>query len=163
MPDLVAGVLDKLAGLNTTVRYLLAGLFTGAGDLSRDRPAGPGRRRGPVGQRHGRHPHWSAALVAVTALGSLAGYLLGRRYGLRLRAGWLCRRLGEQRWAAAEAFLAGLAVVAAAFGVVPTVRAAGSRVQRLDGGAPLAAESAPWTLAVDPLGGGRNERHDTAA
>jgi membrane-associated protein len=47
----------------------------------------------------------------MTVLGSLAGesvgYLLGRRYGLRLRTGRLGRRLGEHRWVAAEAFLAG--------------------------------------------------------
>ena len=171
-------------------------------------------------------------------LGSLAGesvgYLLGRRYGLRLRAGRLGRRLGEDRWVAAEAFLAGrggravaaarfvavvhalvpvlagtlgmsyrrlvgwgalgavawsvlyvavgaaagaswrqhgdrvglagLAVVAAALAVVLTVRTARSHAQRRHGGAPPSSPVQPLEpFAVDPLGGGRNERHDTAA
>jgi membrane-associated protein len=86
MPDLVAGVLDGLAGLNTTALYLLAGTTATT-------------------------PHRFAALVTVTVLGSLAGesvgYLLSRRYGPQLRVGRLGRRLGEDRWVAAEAFLAG--------------------------------------------------------
>ena len=56
-------------------------------------------------------PHRFADLVAATVLGSLTaesiGYLLGRRYGTRLRTSRVGRRLGEHRWAVAEAFLAG--------------------------------------------------------
>ena len=238
MADLVAGVLDGLAGLNPTALYLLAGLFTaletsvGIGLLV------PGDGVVLLAGTTATTPHRFAALVTVTVLGSLAGesvgYLLGRRYGLRLRAGRLGRRLGEHRWVAAEAFLAGrggravaaarfvavvhalvpvlagtlgmpyrrlvgwsalgavawsllyvavgaaagaswrqhgdrvglagLAVVAAALAVVLTVRAARSQAQRRQGGAPPSSPVQPLApFAVDPLGGGRHERHDTAA
>jgi membrane-associated protein len=238
MPDLLAGVLDGLAGLSTTALYLLAGLFTaletsvGVGLLV------PGDGVVLLAGTTATTPHRFAALVTVTVLGSLAGesvgYLLGRRYGLRLRAGRLGRRLGEDRWVAAEAFLAGrggraaaaarfvavvhalvpvlagtlgmsyrrlvgwsavgavawsvlyvgigaaagaswrqhgdriglagLAVAAAALAVVLTVRTGRSQAQRRHGGAPPSSQVQPLEpLAVDPLGGGRNERHDTAA
>jgi membrane-associated protein len=172
--------------------------------------------------------------VLVSLAGESAGYLLGRRYGLRLRAGWLGRRLGEDRWVAAEAFLAGrggravaaarfvavvhalvpvvagtlgmpyrrlvgwsalgavarsvlyvgigaaagvswpqhgdrvglaaLAVVADALAVALTVRTARSHAQRRHRGVPPSSRVQPLEPnAVDPLGGGRNERHDTAA
>jgi membrane-associated protein len=174
----------------------------------------------------------------VTVLGSLAGesvgYLLGRRYGPQLRTGRLGRRLGENRWVAAKAFLAGrggramaaarfvavvhalvpvvagtlgmsyrrlvgwsavgavawsvlyvgigaaagaswrqhgdrvglagLAVVGGALAVVLTVRAGRAQAQRLRGGAPPSSQVQPLEpFAVDPLGGGSNERHDTTA
>ena len=238
MSELVAGVLDGLAGLNPTALYLLAGLFTaletsvGIGLLV------PGDGVVLLAGTTATTPHRFAALVTVTVLGSLAGesvgYLLGRRYGLRLRAGRLGRRLGADRWVAAEAFLAGrggravaaarfvavvhalvpvlagtlgmpyrrlvgwsalgavawsvlyvgigaaagaswrqhgdrvglagLAVVAAALAVALTVRAARSHAQRRHGGAPPSSRVQPLApFAVDPLGGGSNERHDTAA
>jgi membrane protein YqaA with SNARE-associated domain len=122
MLDLVAGVLDGLAGLHPGVLYLLAGLFTaletsvGVGLLV------PGDGVVLLAGTTATTPHRFAALVTVTVLGSLAGesvgYLLGRRYGIRLRAGRQGRRLGEDRWVAAEAFLAGQggrAVAAARF------------------------------------------------
>jgi hypothetical protein len=60
--------------------------------------------------------------------------------------------------------LAGLAVVGGALAVVLTVRAGRSQAQRLHGGAPPGSQvQALEPLTVDPLGGGRNERHDTAA
>jgi membrane-associated protein len=238
MPELVAGVLDGLAGLSTTALYPLAGLFTaletsvGIGLLI------PGDGVVLLAGTTATTPHRYAALVAVTVLGSLAGesvgYLLGRRYGTRLRTGRLGRRLGEHRWVAAEAFLAGrggravaaarfvavvhalvpvlagtlgmpyrrlvgwsalgavawsvlyvgigaaagaswrqhgdrlglagLAVVAAALAVVLTVRAARSQAQRLHGGALPDSRVQPLEpLTVAALGGGRNERHGTAA
>jgi membrane-associated protein len=238
MSELVAGVLDGLAGLNTTALYLLAGLFTaletsvGIGLLV------PGDGVVLLTGTTATTPHRFAALVAATVLwsptGESIGYLLSRRYGTRLRTSRLGRRLGEHRWAAAEAFLAGrggravaaarfvalvhalvpvlagtvgmsyrrlvgwgavgavawsvlyvgigaaagaswrqhgervglagLAVVAAALAVVLTVRAARSRAQRRHGGAPPSSRvQALEPFAVDPLGGGRNERHDTAA
>jgi len=237
MSEVVGGVLEGLAGLNTTALYLLAGLFTaletsvGIGLLV------PGDGVVLLAGTTATTPHRFAALVAVTVLGSLAGesvgYLLGRRYGLRLRAGRLGRRLGEHRWVAAEAFLAGRggrAVAAARFvaivhalvpvlagtlgmsyrrlvgwsalgaaawsvlyvgigaaagaswrqhgdrvglaglavlaflAVVLTVRTGRSQAQRLHGGAPPSSRvQALEPLAVDPLGGGSNERHDTAA
>ena len=238
MSDLLAGVLDGLAGLNPTALYLLAGLFTaletsvGIGLLV------PGDGVVLLAGTTATTPHRFTALVTMTVLGSLAGesvgYLLGRRYGVRLRAGRLGRRLGVDRWVAAEAFLAGrggralaaarfvavvhalvpvlagilgmsyrrlvgwsalgavawsvlyvavgaaasvswrqhgdrvglagLAVVAAALAVVLTVRAARSHAQRRHGGAPPTSPVQPLEpLTVDPLGGGSNERHDTAA
>ena len=238
MSELVAGVLDGLAGLNTTALYLLAGLFTaletsvGIGLLV------PGDGVVLLAGTTATTPHRFAALVAVTVLGSLAGesvgYLLGRRYGLRLRTGRLGRRLGEDRWVAAEAFLAGRggravaaarfvavvhalvpvlagtlgmsyrrlvgwsalgavawsvlyvgigaaagaswrqygdrvglvgpAVVAAALAVVLTARIVRTHAQRRQGGTPPSSPvQALAPFAVDPLGGGSNERHDTAA
>jgi membrane-associated protein len=122
MADLIAGVLDGLAGLHPSLLYLLAGLFTaletsvGIGLLV------PGDGVVLLAGTTATTPHRFAALVTMTVLGSLAGesvgYLLGRRYGPRLRAGRLGRRLGEDRWVAAEAFLAGQggrAVAAARF------------------------------------------------
>jgi membrane-associated protein len=231
MSELIAGVLDGLAGLNTTALYLLAGLFTaletsvGIGLLI------PGDSVVLLAGTTATTPHRFTALVAVTTLGSLAGesvgYLLGRRYGRRLRTGRLGRRLGEDRWASAEAFLrgrggravaaarfvavvhalvpvlagtlgmpyrrlvgwgsvgaaawsvlyvaigaaagaswrhygdqmglAGLAMLGAALAVVLAVRAARSRAQQLP------ADGALPSNRVEPITGGRNERHDTAA
>jgi len=231
MSELIAGVLDGLAGLNTTALYLLAGLFTaletsvGIGLLI------PGDSVVLLAGTTATTPHRFTVLVAVTTLGSLAGesvgYLLGRRYGRRLRTGRLGRRLGEDRWASAEAFLrgrggravaaarfvavvhalvpvlagtlgmpyrrlvgwgsvgaaawsvlyvaigaaagaswrhygdqmglAGLAMLGAALAVVLAVRAARSRAQQLP------ADGALPSNRVEPLTGGRNERHDTAA
>jgi membrane-associated protein len=126
MSELVAGVLDGLAGLNTTALYLLTGLFTaletsvGIGLLVPGDGvvllAGTTATTSPPVRRPGHHDR------ARVAGRESVGYSLGRRYCLRLRAGRLGRRLGEDRWAAAEVFLAGRAVVAAAFAVVLTVR-----------------------------------------
>jgi membrane-associated protein len=231
MSELVAGVLQGLAGLNTTALYVLAGLFTalessvGIGLLI------PGDSVVLLAGTTATTPHRFTALVAATTLGSLTGesvgYLLGRRYGPRLRTGRLGRRLGEDRWAAAEAFLrgrggravaaarfvavvhalvpvlagtvgmsyrrlvgwgavgaaawsllyvavgavagaswrhysdqmglAGLAMLGAALAVVLAVRAARSRAQQLP------AHGALPGNRVEPITGGRNERHDTAA
>jgi membrane-associated protein len=231
MAELVAGVLQGLAGLNTTALYVLAGLFTaletsvGIGLLI------PGDSVVLLAGTTATTPHRFTALVAATTLGSLTGesvgYLLGRRYGPRLRTGRLGRRLGEDRWAAAEAFLrgrggravaaarfvavvhalvpvlagtvgmpyrrlvgwgavgaaawsllyvaigavagapwrhygdqmglAGLAMLGAVLAVVLAVRAARSRAQQL-----LAHGALPGNR-VEPITGGRNERHDTAA
>jgi membrane-associated protein len=238
MPELVAGVLDGLAGLNPTALYLLAGLFTAVEPSVGIGLLVPGDGVVLLAGTTATTPHRFAALVTTTVLGSLAGesvaYLLGRRYGPRLRAGRLGRQLGADRWVAAEAFLAGrggravaaarfvavvhalvpvlagtlgmsyrrlvgwsalgavawsvlyvgigaaagvswqqhgdrvglagLAVVAAALAVVLTVRAARSHAQRRQGGAPPSSRVQPLEpLTVDPLGGGSNERHDTAA
>jgi len=52
-----------------------------------------------------------AALAAVAAGASLAGqtggYLLGRRFGGRIRASWAGRKIGEPHWVRAEAVLRG--------------------------------------------------------
>ena len=231
MSELVAGMLQGLAGLNVTALYALAGLFTaletsvGIGLLI------PGDSVVLLAGTTATTPHRFTALVTVATLGSLTGesvgYLLGRRYGPRLRTGRLGRRLGEDRWASAEAFLrgrggravaaarfvavvhalvpvlagtvgmpyrrlvgwgavgaaawsllyavigavagaswrhygdqiglAGLAMLGAALAVVLAVRAARSRAQQLPAGGALAGNR------VEPITGGRNERHDTAA
>jgi membrane-associated protein len=122
MSELVAELLQGLDGLHPGVLYLLAGLFTaletsvGVGLLV------PGDGVVLLAGTTATTPHRFAALVAATVLGSLTGesigYLLGRRYGTRLRTSRVGRRLGEHRWAAAEAFLAGRggrAVAAARF------------------------------------------------
>jgi len=74
-----------------------------------------------------------ALLVVAVAAGSLAGeavgYLLGRRWGGRVRTGRLGRALGEQRWAKAGAVLErhgsravfGARYVAAVHAVLPVV------------------------------------------
>jgi hypothetical protein len=60
--------------------------------------------------------------------------------------------------------LAALAVVAAALAVVLTVRTVRFQAQRRHGGVPPSSRVQPLEPnAVDPLGGGRNERHDSAA
>ena len=56
--------------------------------------------------------------MAGSLVGESVGYLLGRRFGDRLRSSRLGRRLGEQHWAKAEGFLngrGGRAVFAARF------------------------------------------------
>ena len=107
MSDLIAGVLDGLAGLNPTALYLLAGLFT--------------------------------ALETSVGIG-----LLVPGDGVVL--------------------LAGQAVVGAALAVVLTARAGRSQAQRGHGGAPPTSRvQSLEPRTVDPLGGGRHERHDTAA
>lgn len=63
-----------------------------------------------------------AALAAVAAGGSLigqsGGYLLGRRFGGRIRASWAGRKIGEGNWRRAEEVLrggTGRAIVASRF------------------------------------------------
>jgi membrane-associated protein len=122
MPDLVDGLLEALAGLHPSAPYLLAGLFTaletsiGIGLLI------PGDSVVLLAATTVTTPFRFAALVAVTVLGSVTGEsvgcLLGRRCGIRVRTSRLGRRLGEDRWVRAEAFLTGRggrAVAAARF------------------------------------------------
>jgi membrane-associated protein len=172
MSELVAGVLDGLAGLNTTALYLLAGLFTaletsvGIGLLV------PGDGVVLLAGTTATTPHRFAALVTMTVLGSLAGesvgYLLGRRYGTRLRTGRLGRRLGEHRWVAAEAFLAGRggpAVAAARFvavvhALVPVLAGTlGMSYRRLVGWSALGAVA--WSVLYVGIGAaaGASWRH----
>ena len=98
MSELVAGVLQGLAGLPPSVLYLLAGLFTvletsvGIGLLV------PGDSVVLLAGTTATTPHRFAILVAVTVIGSLAGesvgYLLGRPYGTQLRTSRLGDRSG---------------------------------------------------------------------
>jgi membrane-associated protein len=84
MPELVAGVLDGLAGLNTTALYLMAGMFTALETSAGIGLLIPGDGVILLAGTTATTPHRFAALVAVTVLGSLAGesvgYLLARRY-----------------------------------------------------------------------------------
>jgi membrane-associated protein len=172
MSELVAGVLQGLAGLNVTALYALAGLFTaletsvGIGLLI------PGDGVVLLAGTTAITPHRFTALVAVATLGSLTGesvgYLLGRRYGPRLRTGRLGRRLGEDRWAAAEAFLrgrGGRAVAAARFvavvhALVPVLAGTvGMPYRRLVGWGAVGA--AAWSLLYAAIGAaaGASWRH----
>lgn len=63
-----------------------------------------------------------AALAGVAAgasiVGQTGGYLIGRRFGRRIRASWAGRKIGEPHWERAEAMLqggTGLAVVGSRF------------------------------------------------
>jgi membrane-associated protein len=122
MPDAIDTLLDALTGLQPTVLYLLTGGFM---ILETSLLIGlviPGDSVVLLAGTTVTGPTRFAALVAVSTLGSLLGesigYLLGRRYGDRVRGSRLGRRLGEDAWANAEAFLTGRggrAVAAARF------------------------------------------------
>lgn len=122
MAELVDGVLELLAGLPPWLLYLATGLFMVAETSIGVGMVVPGDTVALLAGTTATTPARFAALVAVVALGSLAGetagYLLGRHYGSRLRASRLGRRVGADRWAGAEAFLngrGGRAVAAARF------------------------------------------------
>jgi membrane-associated protein len=114
--------MDALADLPPAVLYLLTGAFM---TLETSLLIGlllPGDTVVLLAGTTVTSPTRFAALVAVSTLGSLLGesigYLLGRRYGDRVRGSRLGRRLGEDAWANAEAFLTGRggrAVAAARF------------------------------------------------
>jgi len=95
-------------------------------------------------------------LVGWSALGAVAWSVLYVGVGAAAGVSW--RQYGDR------VGLAGLAVVAAALAVVLTVRAARTHAQRLHGSAPPSSPvHALEPFAGDPVGGGSNERHDTAA
>ncbi|WP_214404100.1 DedA family protein [Pseudonocardia lacus] len=60
-----------------------------------------------------------AGVAAVASLiGQTGGYLIGRRFGGRIRASWAGRKIGEEHWVRAEGVLrggAGRAIVASRF------------------------------------------------
>jgi membrane-associated protein len=123
------GTMDALIGLHPAVLYLLTGAFMVLETSLLVGLVVPGDSVVLLAGTTVTGPTRFAGLVAVSTLGSLlgesVGYLLGRRYGERLRRGRLGRRLGEDAWANAEAFLAGRggrAVAAARFvAVVPAL------------------------------------------
>ncbi|MGH3716958.1 MAG: DedA family protein [Micromonosporaceae bacterium] len=104
-----------------------------------------------------------AALAAVAAGGSLlgqaGGYLIGRRYGSRVRTGWVGRTIGERRWRRAERFLrggsgravAGSRCLAVAHSLVPvlvgTLRMPAARFARY-----VTLGSVAWGIAYVGLG-----------
>jgi membrane-associated protein len=172
MSELIAGVLDGLAGLNTTALYLLAGLFTaletsvGIGLLI------PGDSVVLLAGTTATTPHRFTALVAVTTLG-VAGRGVGRlpagpplRPPAADRSAWPATRRG--RWASAEAFLrgrGGRAVAAARFvavvhALVPVLAGTlGMPYRRLVGWGSVGA--AAWSVLYVAIGAaaGASWRH----
>ncbi|HZD01537.1 MAG TPA: DedA family protein [Actinomycetes bacterium] len=120
--DLVNGLLGSLADLDPAVLLALTGLFTALETSALIGLLVPGDAVVLLAGTTATSPPRFAALVGVVVAGSLAGesvgYLLGRRFGDRLRSSRLGRRLGEHNWAKAERFLngsGGRAVFAARF------------------------------------------------
>src|SRR5215207_2948020 len=120
--DLIDRLLEALAGLNPLVLYLLTGLFTMLETSALVGLVVPGDAVVLLAGTTATSPDRFLVLVGVAVAGSLAGetvgYLLGRRFGDRLRSSRLGRRLGAGNWARAERFLngrGGQAVFAARF------------------------------------------------
>jgi membrane-associated protein len=120
--DLVDRLLEALTGLSPLVLYLLTGLFTMLETSALVGVLVPGDAVVLLAGTTATTPGRFLALVGVAVAGSLAGesvgYLIGRRFGDRLRSGRLGRRLGARNWAKAEQFLngrGGRAVFAARF------------------------------------------------
>jgi membrane-associated protein len=133
MFDAVDTLLETLVGLQPAVLYLLTGVFVALETSLLIGLLLPGDSVVLLAGTTVTGPPRFAALVLVSTLGSLLGesigYLLGRRYGDRVRASRAGRRLGEATWARAGSFLTGRggrAVAAARFvavvhAVVPVV------------------------------------------
>jgi membrane-associated protein len=122
MFDAVDTLLAALSDLQPALLYLLTGLFMTLETTLLIGLVLPGDSVVLLAGTTVTNPARFGALVAVATLGSLlgesVGYLLGRRYGDRVRASRLGRRLGEDAWANAAAFLTGRggrAVAAARF------------------------------------------------
>jgi membrane-associated protein len=120
--DLVDRLLEALAGLSPAVLYLLTGLFTALETSALVGLVVPGDAVVLLAGTTATSPVRFLALVGAAVAGSLAGesvgYLLGRRFGDRIRTSRLGRRLGASNWAKAERFLngrGGRAVFAARF------------------------------------------------
>jgi membrane-associated protein len=155
--------MDALTGLQPAVLYLLTGVFM---TLETSLLIGlllPGDSVVLLAGTTVTGPTRFGALVLVSTLGSLLGesigYLLGRRYGDRVRASRLGRRLGEDAWANAAAFLTGRggrAVAAARFvavihALVPVVAGSvGMRYRRFLGWSALGA--AVWSVTFVGIG-----------
>jgi membrane-associated protein len=155
--------MDALIGLHPAVLYLLTGAFMALETSLLVGLVVPGDSVVLLAGSTVTGSTRFSALVAASTLGSLlgesVGYLLGRRYGDRLRRGRLGRRLGEDAWDNAEAFLAGRggrAVAAARFvavvhALVPVV--AGSvrmRYRRFLGWSALGAVA--WSVTLVGIG-----------
>jgi len=120
--DLLDRLLEALTSLSPTVLYALTGLFTMLETSALVGLVVPGDAVVLLAGTTATTPTRFLAVVGMAVAGSLAGeslgYLLGRRFGDRLRSGRLGRRLGEANWAKAEASLngrGGRAVFAARF------------------------------------------------
>lgn len=133
MHDLLDGLLDTLAGLNPAVLLAVTGLFVAAETSVLIGMVVPGDTVVLLAGTTATSPTRFALLVTAATLGSLAGetigYLLGRRFGDRIRHGRLGRGLGEHNWDKAETFLTGAGgptvaaarFVAVAHAVLPVV------------------------------------------
>jgi membrane-associated protein len=122
MLDAVDTLLAALSDLQPAVLYLLTGLCMTLETTLLIGLVLPGDSVVLLAGTTVTGPARFGALVAVATVGSLLGesigYLLGRRYGDRVRASRLGRRLGEDAWTNAAAFLTGRggrAVAAARF------------------------------------------------
>lgn len=163
MSDVIDTLLEALVGLQPAVLYLLTGAFV---TLETSLLIGlllPGDSVVMLAGTTVTGPPRFAALVLVSTLGSLlgesVGYLIGRRYGDRVRASRAGRRLGEDTWARAESFLTGRggrAVAAARFvavvhAVLPVVAGSvGMRYRRFLGWSALGA--AAWSVTYVGIG-----------
>jgi membrane-associated protein len=163
MSDVIDTLLEALVGLQPAVLYLLTGAFV---TLETSLLIGlllPGDSVVMLAGTTVTGPPRFAAQVLVSTLGSLlgesVGYLIGRRYGDRVRASRAGRRLGEDTWARAESFLTGRggrAVAAARFvavvhAVLPVVAGSvGMRYRRFLGWSALGA--AAWSVTYVGIG-----------
>src|SRR5918995_1445307 len=101
--DLIDRLLEALAGLDPLVLYLLTGLFTKLETSALVGLVVPGDAVVLLAGTTATSPARFLSLVGVAVAGSLAGesvgYLIGRRFGDRLRSSRLGRRGGAGRWA----------------------------------------------------------------
>jgi membrane-associated protein len=127
--DHFLGLLDQLAGLDPLVVGLLTFLFLAVETSVLVGLAVPGDAVALLAGSTVTAPEQFAILVGYAILGTLAGesggYLIGRRFGVRIRDSRAGRRVGERRWSRAEWFLngggAGWALISARY--VPVVHA----------------------------------------
>jgi membrane-associated protein len=136
MTELIQRLLDWLAALPPASLYLITSLFM---VLETSMLVGlivPGDAVVLLAATTVTTPGRFAMLIGAATLGSLLGesigYLIGRRFGGRVRFTQLGRRLGDHNWARASAFLngrgapalLGVRFVAVAHALVPVVAGA---------------------------------------
>ncbi|HEY8471843.1 MAG TPA: VTT domain-containing protein [Natronosporangium sp.] len=109
--DLVDRVLDVLGGLDPLLLALATAALTALETTALVGLVIPGDAAvllaGSTVDSPARFGMVLAAAAIGTYTGELGGYAIGRAAGPRLRASRFGRLLGEHRWAAAEAYLAG--------------------------------------------------------
>jgi membrane-associated protein len=127
--DHLTGFLDALAGLDPLVVGVLTGLFLALETSVFVGLVVPGDTVALVAGSTVTALEQFVTLVGFAVLGSLlgesGGYLIGRRFGTRVRYSRTGRRVGERRWGRAERFLngggGGWALISARY--VPVVHA----------------------------------------
>jgi membrane-associated protein len=127
--EYLTGFLDALAGLDPLVVGVATCLFLAVETSAFIGLVVPGDTVALVAGSTVTAPVEFATLVGLAVLGSLlgesGGYLIGRRFGARVRYGRTGRWIGERRWERAERFLnggaGGWALVSARY--VPIVHA----------------------------------------